>query len=107
MASREREVAALHRVVEETVNRVAVVLIVLGGVDTALGRDGVGAARAVLDTEVEHVETELAESGGSRSACQTRTDHDYIEVALVGGVHEFLMCLIVGPFFSYGTFGNF
>ena len=40
-------------------------------------------------------------------ACQTRTDHDYIKVALVGGVHEFLMCLIVGPFFSYGTFGNF
>ena len=44
------EVAALDRVVEEPVDAVAVVLVVLGGVDAALGGDAVGAARAVLDS---------------------------------------------------------
>jgi hypothetical protein len=37
-------VAALDGVVEEPVNAIAVVLVVLGGVDAALGGDGVGAA---------------------------------------------------------------
>jgi hypothetical protein len=45
------EVAALHRVVEQAVDAVAVVLVVLGGVDAALGRDGVRATRAVLEAE--------------------------------------------------------
>ena len=40
------EVAALDRVVEEAVDAVAVVLVVLGGVDAALRGDGVRAARA-------------------------------------------------------------
>ena len=45
-------VTTLHRVVEETIHGVAVVLIVLGCVDTSLGRDRMGAARAVLNAEV-------------------------------------------------------
>ena len=38
-------VATLDGVLEQTLHAVAIVLIVLGGVDTALGGDGVGAAR--------------------------------------------------------------
>ena len=45
------EVAALHGVVEEAEDAVAVVVVVLGGVDAALGGDGVGPARAVLVAE--------------------------------------------------------
>ena len=45
------EVAALDRVVEEAVDAVAVVLVVLGGVDPALGGDRVGPPRAVLVAE--------------------------------------------------------
>ena len=99
-------VAALHGVVEQTVNGVAVVLIVLGGVDTALGGDGVGAARRVLDTEVLYLEAHLAQAGGGAGAGQTGADDDDVELALVLRVHQFLVCLIVGPFFSYRTFGN-
>src|SRR5690606_41788945 len=40
------EVAALDRVVEEAEDAVAVVLVVLGRVDAALGRDGVRPPRA-------------------------------------------------------------
>ena len=101
------EVAAFHGVVEETVNGVAVVLVVLCGVDTALSGDGVRAAGGILDAEVIYVETHLAEGGGCGGACETRTYHDDVEVALVGGVDEFLVGFIVGPLLSDGTFGDF
>src|SRR5690606_32508356 len=45
------EIATLDGVVEEAKHAIAVVLIVLGGVDTTLGGDRVGAARAVLVAE--------------------------------------------------------
>ena len=54
------EVAALDGVVEEPPDAVAVVLVVLGGVDAALGGDGVGAARAVLVAEGLDVVAQLA-----------------------------------------------
>jgi hypothetical protein len=56
------------RVVEEAVDAVAVVLVVLRGVDAALGGDGVGAARAVLVAEALHVVAELGERGGGGAA---------------------------------------
>src|SRR5208337_1243863 len=42
------EVAALDGVVEEPINAVAIIVVILGGVDAALCGDGVSAARAVL-----------------------------------------------------------
>ena len=67
-------VAALDRVVEQAVDAVAVVLVVLRGVDAALRGDAVGAARAVLDAEVEDVVAQLAERGGGRRAGQPGAD---------------------------------
>ena len=93
-----------HCVVEQTVNRVAVVLIVLGSVDTALSSDRVSAARRVLYAEVQHVEAHLAQAGCCTGTCQTRTYDDNVELQLVLRVNQALMCLIVGPFFSYRTF---
>ena len=55
------EVAALDRVVEQPVRRVAVVAVVLGGVDAALRRDRVGPARTVLITEALHLVAGLAQ----------------------------------------------
>ncbi len=101
------EVATLDGVVEEAVNRVAVVLIVLGGVDTTLCGDRVGAAGGVLDAEVIYVEAQLAEGRGGGSTRETGADDDYVEVALVGGVHELLVSFVVGPLLSDGTFGYF
>ena len=48
-------VAALHRVVEEAVDAVAVAVVVLGGVDAALGGDRVGPAGRVVEGEDLHV----------------------------------------------------
>ena len=80
-------VTALHGVVEQAVHRVAVVLIILGGIDTSLCGDGVCAARRVLDAEVEYLETHFAKRSGCTGSCQTRTHHDDVEAALIGGVY--------------------
>src|SRR3989442_1593785 len=45
------EVAAFYGVVEQAIDAVAVVLIVLGGIDAALSSDRVRAAGAVLKTK--------------------------------------------------------
>ena len=57
-------VAAFEGVVEQAVHAVAVVLVILGGVDAALGRDGVGAAWAIVKHEAFHFVAEIGEAGG-------------------------------------------
>ena len=54
------EIAALHGVVEQAVDAVAVVVIVLGGVDAALRRDAVRAARRILKAEALDVVAQFA-----------------------------------------------
>ena len=99
-------VAALDGVVEETVDRVAIVLVVLGSIDTALSSDGVSATRRVLNAEVEYVETHLAESGGSRSASETSANDNDVELTLVGRVNKFLVGFVVSPLLRQGTLRN-
>ena len=55
------EVAPLHRVVKQPPDAVAVVRVVLGGVDSPLGRDAVGPARRILQAEGEDVVAQLGE----------------------------------------------
>ena len=90
-------VAALHGVVEEAVGGVAVLLVVLGGVDAALGGDRVRAARRVLVAEGLHVVAGLAERGRGGAAGQTGADDDHVELAAVGRVDQPVVHLAVGP----------
>ena len=83
-----------------------VVLVVLGCIDTTLSGNGVRAAGRILDAEVQYVKAHLAQRGGCRCTCQTGTHDDDVEFALIGGVDEFLVSLIVGPFLSDGSLGN-
>ena len=100
-------VAALDGVFEEALHAVAVVLIVLGGVDAALCGDGVCAAGRVGDAEDVDVEAQGAERGGGRSTGQAGADDDDVELALVGGVDQLLAGLVVGPFFGQRAGGYF
>jgi hypothetical protein len=81
-------VAALDRVVEQPLDAVAVVLVVLRGVDPALRRDAVRAPRAVVDAEALDVVAQLAERGGRRRTGQARADDDDGVLAAVGRVHQ-------------------
>ena len=49
------EVATFYSIIEKTVNRVAIVLVVLSSIYTTLSRNRVSAARAVLITEAFHL----------------------------------------------------
>ena len=97
------EVAALHRVVEQAVDGVAVAPVVLGGVDAALGGDGVGPAGAVVEGEGLHLVAQLAEGGGGGGAGQARPDHDDLEAAAVVGRHQLHLELVGLPLLLDGT----
>ena len=99
-------VAALHRVVEQAINRVAVVLIVLCGIDTALCSNRVCTARRVLNAEIIHVEAHFCERGGCRCTGQTRSHDNHVELQFVFRVHQSLMSLIFFPFLGYGALWN-
>ena len=94
-------VATFHGVVEQAIHRVAVVLIVLGSVDTALCGDRVGAAGRVLNTEVQHVEAHFAERCCGTGSGQTGSHYDDVELELVLRVHQALVSFIVGPFLGH------
>ena len=90
-------VAALDGVVEEPIDAVAVVAVVLGGVDAALRRDAVGAARAVVDEERLDVVAELAKRRRRRGAGQAGADDDDLILAAVGRVDELVFELAAIP----------
>src|SRR4029453_1613716 len=82
------EVTAFHGVVEEAEDAVAVVPVVLGCVDSALGCDGVSAAGSVVEREALHVITLLAERGSSGGAGEARADNQDRVLAPVGWVDQ-------------------
>ena len=97
-------VTTLHGVIEKTIYGVAVVLIVLCGVNTTLCGDRVRTAWRVLDAEVEDVEAHLAECGGSRCTSQTRTDNNDVQFQFILWVNQALVSLVVGPLLSHRSF---
>ncbi len=90
-------VAALDRVVEEAVDGVAVVVVVLRGVDATLRGDGVRAAGAVLVEEALDVVAGLAHRGGGRGTGEAGTDDDHVELATVGRVDQCGVELVLRP----------
>ncbi len=99
-------VAALHGVVEETVNAVAVVLVVFGSIDTTLCGNGVCATGRVLNAKVIYVEAHLGQRRGGAGACQSGAHNDDVELQFVLGVDEALVSLIVSPLLSDRSLGD-
>ena len=96
------KVPAFDRVIEKPVNAVAVVLIVLRGVDSALGGDGMGAARAILITKAFDVEALLAERCGGGGARQPAAHDDKLVLSLVRGADNLGAVLVGRPLFIEG-----
>src|SRR5690606_2058884 len=78
------KISALYGVVKEAVDAVAVVLVVLRGVDAALRGDRVRATWAVLEREAVDVVAELGEGRGGRCASEARAHDEDGEFSLVG-----------------------
>src|ERR1017187_5551004 len=100
------EVATLDRVVEETLDAVAVVLVVLRSVDAALLRDRVRAPRAILIAEARDVVTELGERGGARAAGEAGADDDDGVLPLVRRVDELHVEAVLVPLLLEGAVGD-
>lgn len=100
------EVAALDGVVEEPVYGVAVVAVVLGRVDAALGGDGVGAARGVGEAELDHVVALFGEGGAGGAAGQAGADDDDGVTAPVGRVDQLGLEAAAVPALGDGAFGR-
>ena len=90
-------VAALDRVVEETVDGVVVVTVVLRGVDTTLCGNGVRTAGGVLVEEAVDVVAHFAERGGSSATREAGTDDNDAQLTAVRRVHEGCLELTARP----------
>ena len=69
-------VTTFNGIVEKTIHRVIVILIVLGSIDTALSRDRVRTARRITDTENLYIITEFTKCSSCRRAAETCTDYN-------------------------------
>ncbi len=100
-------VPTLDRVVEEPVDAVAVVLVIFRGVDSALRRDRMRPARAVVKHEAFHLVAEFRQGGRRRGARQAGADDDDLVFALVRRVDQSDRALVAPPFVREGAGRNF
>ena len=92
------KIAALDRVVEQAINAVAIVLIILGGVDSALSGDGVRAARRILITKTFHAIAELAQRRRRRTTGEAAADNNDFKFASIVWTNEAGMIFVTRPF---------
>ncbi len=91
------EVAAFDGVVKQAVNRIPVVLIILGGVDAALRGDRVRAPGGIVKDEVMNVEAQLRERGGGGRTRQAGAHDDDLVFAFVRRIDEPALELVFLP----------
>ena len=101
------KVAALDGVVKQAKDGVAVILIILGRVDAALGGDGMRPARGVLETKRLHLIAQLGQRGGGGGAGQSRAHHNHVKLPLVGGVDQLHVALVAVPLLRQRAGRNF
>ena len=100
------EVAALHGVVEEPVHRVAVVAVVLRGVDPALRGDECARRGESWKVSIVDLVAELAERRGGTRAGEPRAHHEHVELPLVRRVDELDVELVVVPLLGDRALGD-
>ena len=100
------KIAALDGVVEQTTHTVAVVLIVLCRVDTALRCDRVRATRRIVIHKRRNLVTQLGHRRRCRRASETGAHDDHVMPTLVGRVHQFHRKLVLIPLRFEGAARN-
>ena len=99
-------VATLNRIVEKAVNRVVVVLVILGSVDTSLSCYRMRAPGRVADTENLHIIAEFSERGSCRSAAEAGTHHYNLQFTFVVGAYQMDFRLTLRPFLGERSVRN-
>jgi hypothetical protein len=99
-------VSTLYGVVKQTINRVVVVPVILGGIYTTQSGDRMCPTGRITDAENLYVIAEFSQRGGCRSTAKTCADNDYIEFALVGRTYDTDVVFVRCPFLFEGPLGN-
>ena len=99
------EVAALDRVVEEAEDAVAIVLVVLGGVDAALGGDAVGAPGTVLKAKAFDVVAEFGQEAAAEPPARPVPTTMTLYFRLLAGPTSFMSNLHLSQACSMGPEG--
>ena len=101
------EVTAFYGVVKQTPDAIAVVRIILGGIDASLGGDTVRTAGTVLYAERLDVIAQFGQRCRRGTTGQTGSDHNDFELSLIGRIDQFQFKKMFVPFFCKGSSGNF
>ncbi len=91
-------VPALDGIIEQAEGAVAVILVILGGINASLRRDAVRPSGGILEAKCFYFIPHFAQGGCGRGASQSRADNDHFQAALVGWVYQLYMAFIVFPF---------
>src|SRR5262249_43827012 len=100
------KVAALDRVVKQSVNAVAIVLVILCRVEPTLGGNRMGSARRILKAKTFHVIPQLTQSCRRRSTGKTASYNNDLEFSPVVWANQTGMIKMVSPFLSKWTGRN-
>ena len=100
------EVATLHCVVEQTMNTVAVTLVVLCTVNAALSSNGVCATCGVVECERVDLVSKFSKCCCSRCTSEASADNDDFELALVVGVDQLHVVFVRVPLVGHWASGN-
>jgi len=101
------KIAALNRVVEQSVNAVAIVLIIFRRVDPTLRCNRMRAPRRILETKAFHMVTELTQGRCGRAAREPAADDDDFKLSPVVWTHQPQVVTMAPPFLSERTRWNF
>ncbi len=99
------KIAALHCVVEKAENAVAIVLVILGRVDAALRRDGMGAPWRILETKAANVIAQFAKTRSRGRARQAGADNNDGILTLISRIHQLHFKARAIPLTFYWTGG--
>ena len=90
-------VASLYHIDKQPVNTVAVVLVVLGCINSSLRSHCMGSSRGIVITEGFHVVSQFTQGRRCCRSCNTGTDNDNIDFPFVCGIDQFNRILVICP----------
>ena len=99
-------VATLDGLVEKTIDRVIVILVILGSIYTSLRRDRVRTARRIADAENFYIITELTQRSSCRRTTESGSDDNDFEFPLVARIDNTDLRLMLCPFLRQRTLRN-
>jgi len=101
------KIDALDRVVEPSVKAIAIVLLILCRINTALRGNRMRAPGRILKTKTFHPVSEFTEGRRGRSAGEAAADDCDLKLSPVVWVDQSRMVLMISPFLIQGPRRNF